>query len=46
MISTIEEIIQDAKHGKPFILMDDEHRENEGDIIVPAEFATPEVINL
>ena len=45
MISTIEEIIQDAKNGKPFILMDDEHRENEGDIIVPAEFATPEVIN-
>jgi len=45
MISTIEEIIQDAKNGKPFILMDDQHRENEGDIIVPAEFATPEVIN-
>lgn len=45
MISKIIEIIQDAKAGKPFILMDDEGRENEGDVIIPAEFATPEVIN-
>lgn len=45
MISTIEEIIQDAKNGRPFILMDDESRENEGDIIIPAQFATPEAIN-
>ena len=45
MISKIEEIIQDAKNGKPFILMDDENRENEGDVVIPAQFATPEVIN-
>ncbi|MDA0617127.1 MAG: 3,4-dihydroxy-2-butanone-4-phosphate synthase [Proteobacteria bacterium] len=45
MISKIEEIIEEAKNGRPFILMDDEHRENEGDIVIPAEFATPEAIN-
>ncbi|MFN5351220.1 MAG: 3,4-dihydroxy-2-butanone-4-phosphate synthase [Alphaproteobacteria bacterium] len=44
-LSLIEEILQDAKDGKPFILVDDESRENEGDIIIPAEFATAEVIN-
>lgn len=45
MINTIAEIIEEAKNGRPFILMDDESRENEGDIIIPAEFATPEAIN-
>lgn len=45
MISKIEEIIEEAKNGKPFILMDDENRENEGDIVIPAEFSTPEAIN-
>ena len=35
--SKIEEIIKDAKKGKMFILVDDENRENEGDLIVPAE---------
>lgn len=38
------EIIALARKGKPFILTDREDRENEGDLIVPAEFATPEVI--
>jgi len=40
MISPIEDIIADARDGKPFILVDAEDRENEGDII-PAQFATP-----
>lgn len=44
-ISSIEEIIEDARNGKMYILVDAEDRENEGDIIVPAQFATPEAIN-
>ena len=42
---TIEEAIEDFKNGKPVIVADDEDRENEGDVIVPAQFATPEIIN-
>src|SRR3977135_4047698 len=44
-ISSIEEIIEDARNGRPYILVDAEDRENEGDIIIPAQFATPEQIN-
>jgi len=44
-ISPIEEIIDAASHGKMFILVDHEDRENEGDLVIPAEFATPEAIN-
>ncbi|MEL7129950.1 MAG: 3,4-dihydroxy-2-butanone-4-phosphate synthase [Pseudomonadota bacterium] len=44
-ISTIDEVIEDARNGKMYILVDAEDRENEGDIIVPAQFATPEAIN-
>ena len=44
-ISPIEEIIEDARNGRPYILVDAEHRENEGDVIIPAQFATPEQIN-
>jgi 3,4-dihydroxy 2-butanone 4-phosphate synthase/GTP cyclohydrolase II len=44
-LSSIEEIIEDARRGKMFILVDDESRENEGDLIIPAEKATPEVVN-
>lgn len=44
-LNTIEEIIADIKEGKMVILMDDEDRENEGDIIVAAEKVTPEIIN-
>lgn len=44
-LSSIEEIIDDAKSGRMFILVDDEDRENEGDLIIPAEHATPEAIN-
>ncbi len=45
MISSPEEIIEDARAGRMFILVDDEGRENEGDLIIPAEMATPEIIN-
>ena len=45
MFSSIEEIIEDFKAGKPVIVVDDESRENEGDLVVAARFATPEVIN-
>ncbi len=44
-ISSIEDIIEDARNGRPYILVDAEDRENEGDIIIPAQFATPEQIN-
>jgi 3,4-dihydroxy 2-butanone 4-phosphate synthase/GTP cyclohydrolase II len=44
-ISPIEDIIEDARQGRPFILVDAEDRENEGDIIIPAQFATPAQIN-
>ncbi|QAY66208.1 bifunctional 3,4-dihydroxy-2-butanone-4-phosphate synthase/GTP cyclohydrolase II [Paenibacillus protaetiae] len=43
--NTIEEAIADLKAGKPIIVVDDEDRENEGDLIALAEHATPEVIN-
>lgn len=40
-----EDIIEDARNGRMFILVDDEDRENEGDIVVPAQMATPDAIN-
>ena len=40
-----EDIIEEARKGRMFILVDDEDRENEGDIVVPAQFATPDAIN-
>ena len=45
MLSPIEDIIEDARRGKCIVLVDDEDRENEGDLIIPAECATPELIN-
>ena len=44
-LSSIEEVIEEAKAGRIFILVDDENRENEGDLCIPAENATPEAIN-
>ena len=44
-LSTIDEVIADAKIGKLFILVDDEDRENEGDLCVIGEYATAESIN-
>jgi 3,4-dihydroxy 2-butanone 4-phosphate synthase / GTP cyclohydrolase II len=45
VLSPIEDIIDDARNGRMFILIDDEDRENEGDLVVPAQMATPEAIN-
>lgn len=45
MLDRIEDAIEDIRKGKLVIVVDDEDRENEGDFIVAAEFATPEVIN-
>ncbi|MDB5438695.1 MAG: ribB [Caulobacteraceae bacterium] len=44
-ISPIEDIVEDARNGRPYILIDADDRENEGDIIIPAQFATPDQIN-
>lgn len=44
-LSSIEEIIEDARNGRMFILVDDEERENEGDLVIPAQMATPEAVN-
>ncbi len=41
----IEEIIEEARNGRMYILVDDEDRENEGDLIIPAQMATPMAIN-
>ena len=40
-----EEIIDEARNGRMFILVDDEDRENEGDLVIPAQMATPNAIN-
>src|SRR3982751_5956528 len=40
-----EEIINEARNGRMFILVDDEDRENEGDLVIPAQMATPEAVN-
>jgi 3,4-dihydroxy 2-butanone 4-phosphate synthase/GTP cyclohydrolase II len=45
MISTIEEALQDLVSGKMIIVMDDEDRENEGDLVCAAELCTPDIIN-
>lgn len=45
MLNTIEEAIQDIKEGKIIIVVDDEDRENEGDFLIAARYATPEVVN-
>jgi 3,4-dihydroxy 2-butanone 4-phosphate synthase/GTP cyclohydrolase II len=44
-LASIEEIIADARNGRMFILIDDEGRENEGDLVIPAQMATPDAIN-
>ncbi|MDA9818267.1 3,4-dihydroxy-2-butanone-4-phosphate synthase [Flavobacteriaceae bacterium] len=44
-LSSIEEIIQDARNGKMFILVDDENRENEGDLIIPAQMCDDVAVN-
>ena len=44
-ISSVEEIIEDARNGRMFILVDHEDRENEGDLVIPAQWCTPAAIN-
>jgi 3,4-dihydroxy 2-butanone 4-phosphate synthase/GTP cyclohydrolase II len=44
-ISPTEEIIEEARQGRMYILVDAEDRENEGDLIIPAQFSTPAAIN-
>src|SRR6056297_3669843 len=44
-ISSVEKIIEDARNGKMFVLVDHEDRENEGDLVIPAQWATPDAIN-
>jgi 3,4-dihydroxy 2-butanone 4-phosphate synthase/GTP cyclohydrolase II len=45
VISPIEEVIEDARKGRMFLLVDHEDRENEGDLVIPAQMATPEAVN-
>jgi 3,4-dihydroxy 2-butanone 4-phosphate synthase/GTP cyclohydrolase II len=45
MLSTIPEILDELRRGRPVILVDDEDRENEGDLVCAAEKVTPEIIN-
>jgi 3,4-dihydroxy 2-butanone 4-phosphate synthase / GTP cyclohydrolase II len=44
-LSSADELIEEARCGRMFILVDDEDRENEGDLVIPAQFATPEAVN-
>lgn len=44
-LNSVRELIDDMRAGKMIVLMDDEDRENEGDLVMAAEFATPEAIN-
>ena len=45
LVAAAEELIEEARNGRMFILVDDEDRENEGDLVIPAQFATPDAIN-
>lgn len=45
MLNKIEDAIKDIKEGKMVIVVDDESRENEGDLVIPADMVTPDVIN-
>ena len=45
VMATPEAIIDEARNGRMFILVDDEDRENEGDLVIPAQMATPDAIN-
>jgi len=44
-VSPTEELLEEARRGRMFILVDDEDRENEGDLVIPAQFATPDAVN-
>jgi len=44
-LASVDEIVAEARQGRMFILTDDEDRENEGDLVLPAQFATTEAVN-
>ena len=44
-LDSVPDILDDIREGKMVILMDDEDRENEGDLVIAAEKVTPEIIN-
>ena len=44
-LCSAEDLIEEARNGRMFILVDDEDRENEGDLVIPAQFATPQQVN-
>jgi 3,4-dihydroxy 2-butanone 4-phosphate synthase/GTP cyclohydrolase II len=44
-LSPIKEVLEDARNGRMFVLVDAEDRENEGDLVIPAQMATPDAIN-
>ncbi len=44
-VSSIDEIIDAARNGRMFILVDHQHRENEGDLVIPAQMCTPDAVN-
>ncbi len=44
-LTSAEELVEEARNGRMFILIDDDDRENEGDLVIPAQFATPDAIN-
>ncbi|MFA6426740.1 MAG: 3,4-dihydroxy-2-butanone-4-phosphate synthase, partial [Phycisphaerae bacterium] len=45
MFSEIPEILEDLRQGRMIVLVDDEDRENEGDLVCAAESATPKIVN-
>ncbi|HEX8258606.1 MAG TPA: 3,4-dihydroxy-2-butanone-4-phosphate synthase [Allosphingosinicella sp.] len=45
VMASAEQIIDEARNGRMFILVDDDDRENEGDLVIPAQMATPDAIN-
>lgn len=44
-LTIIAEVLEDLRNGRMIVLVDDEERENEGDLVIPAQMATPDVIN-
>lgn len=44
-LAAADALVEEARNGRMFILVDDEDRENEGDLVMPAQFATPEAVN-
>jgi 3,4-dihydroxy 2-butanone 4-phosphate synthase/GTP cyclohydrolase II len=44
-LSSAADLVEEARAGRMFVLVDDEDRENEGDLVIPAQFATPDAVN-